>query len=73
MSVRTLRRRLAAERTSFRAIDREIRRSLALQYLRATELPIKKIAYLVGYEDPANFTRAFQMWTRRSPRQSRRQ
>ncbi len=71
MSVRTLRRRLAAERTSFRAIDREIRHTLALQYLRATDLPIKQIAYLLGYEDPANFSRAFQTWARRSPRRSR--
>ena len=73
LSVRTLRRKLAAERTSFRAIDREIRHTLALQYLRATELPIKQIAYLVGYEDPANFTRAFQSWARCSPRMSRRE
>ncbi len=71
-SVRTLRRKLAQQRTSFRAIDREIRHTLALEYLRGTELPIKQIAYLVGFEDPANFTRAFQSWVGCSPRTSRR-
>ena len=71
VSVRTLRRKLAAERTSFRAIDREIRHALALQYLQGTDLPIKQIAYLVGYDDPANFSRAFQRWARCSPRRSR--
>ena len=72
LSVRTLRRRLAADATSFRALDREIRHTLALQYLRATDLPIKQIAYLVGYDDPANFARAFQGWARARPRDSRR-
>ena len=71
LSVRTLRRRLAADGTSFRALDREIRHALALQYLRATDLPIKQIAYLVGYDDPANFARAFQGWARARPRDSR--
>ncbi|HEY7643013.1 MAG TPA: AraC family transcriptional regulator [Steroidobacteraceae bacterium] len=72
LSVRTLRRRLAGDGTSFRALDRQIRHALALQYLRATELPIKQIAYLVGYDDPANFSRAFQGWARARPRDSRR-
>jgi AraC-like DNA-binding protein len=71
MSVRTLRRKLAAEGMSFRALDREIRHALALQYLRGTDLPVKQIGYLVGYDDPANFTRAFQGWARCSPGRSR--
>jgi len=71
-SVRTLRRKLAQQRTSFRAIDREIRHALAVEYLRGTELPIKQIAYFVGFEDPANFTRAFRSWVGCNPRTSRR-
>jgi AraC-like DNA-binding protein len=71
LSIRTLRRRLADQRTSFREIDREIRHTLALEYLQETNLPIKQVADLVGFENPANFTRAFQRWAGHSPRRSR--
>jgi AraC-like DNA-binding protein len=71
LSIRTLRRRLTDQRTTFREIDREIRHTLALEYLQETNLPIKQVADLVGFENPANFTRAFQRWAGCSPRRSR--
>lgn len=67
MSERTLRRRLAAEQTGFRAITDEVRETLACRYLTGTDLPVAEIAALVGYDDSANFRRAFKRWTGVSP------
>ncbi|MEQ8857476.1 MAG: AraC family transcriptional regulator ligand-binding domain-containing protein [Pseudomonadales bacterium] len=67
ISERTLRRRLRAEQTSFRAITDEVRETLACRYLSTTTLPVTDIAALVGYDDPANFRRAFRRWTGVSP------
>ncbi len=67
MSERTLRRRLAAEGTSYRAITDEVREALARRYLTTTSLPVTEIAALLGYDDPANFRRAFRRWTGHSP------
>jgi AraC-like DNA-binding protein len=72
ISARTLRRRLAQQGASFRGIDREIRHTLALDYLQKTDLPIKQVADFLGFENPANFTRAFQGWAGCSPRGARR-
>lgn len=71
-SERTLRRRLTREGTSYRAISDEVRQVLAGQYLQTTTLPVTEIAGLLGYEDPANFRRAFRRWTGTSPAAYRR-
>ena len=73
MSRRTLQRRLAAEETSFIAVVRETRESLARHYLQRTDLPVNEIAFLLGFGEPRSFYRAFRDWTGRSPDQVRRQ
>jgi len=67
MTARTLRRKLRAEKTSFRKVTDELKMSMAIKYLRDTELTVDEIAHLLGYGDTANFRRAFRRWTKRGP------
>ncbi len=59
MSQRTLRRRLNAESTSFRATLDEIRDLLAREYLTDTQLTVADIAHVLDYSETVNFRRAF--------------
>lgn len=67
MGTRTLRRRLAAEQTSYQAILDEVRCRIAIDYLRSTTLSTQEIAELLGFTEATNFRRAFIRWTERTP------
>jgi len=67
VSSRTLSRRLAAEGTTFQSLLDESRRERAALLLRNSELGVAEIAYALGYEDAANFGRAFRRWFGTSP------
>ncbi len=67
LSVRTLRRRLAAEGTSYRALVEEVREALAEELLGAG-LPVAQVARRIGYAETAAFTHAFTRWKGTSPR-----
>jgi AraC-like DNA-binding protein len=67
----TLYRRLKAEGTSFETVLDELRRRLALDYLAGGKVSVKEAAYLVGFADPAAFSRAVKRWTGRSPSELR--
>ena len=71
MSERTLRRRLAEEETSYRDLLDEVRSHLAREYLRDTPLNVADIASLLGFDDVANFRRAFRRWTGFAPQHYR--
>jgi AraC-like DNA-binding protein len=73
MSTRALRRRLEAEGTSFRELVRQVREQLARRYLRDGSLTVDEVSRLLGYSEPAAFSRAFKAWTRRSPSEFRAQ
>ncbi len=45
----------------------EVRMSRACQMLTGTDLGVKQIATLVGYESPSSFTNAFKRWNGVSP------
>jgi AraC-like DNA-binding protein len=60
---RTLRRRLAAEDTSFGAIVDDVRRKLAIEYLQTTRMSVDDVAWKVGFSDSANLRRAVRRWT----------
>lgn len=66
MSTRTLYNKLEAADTTFREVLDETRRALAETYI-LQDLPIFEIAYLIGFSDTANFSRAFKKWTGKSP------
>lgn len=67
LSTRTLQRRLRDEGTSFREQLAATRESLAHHYLTRSEMPVAEISFLLGYEDPNSFFRAFQTWTGTTP------
>lgn len=71
-SRRTLTRRLREESTSYLQIKDQLRRSLALQLLIATHLPVEVIADRVGFSDLTTFHRAFKKWTGTTPLAYRR-
>jgi AraC-like DNA-binding protein len=71
VSERTLRRRLEAESTSFRATFEEIRDLLAREYLAKTELTVAEIAHLLDYAETVNFRRAFVRWNGVTPSEYR--
>lgn len=66
-SARTLQRRLAAEGTGFQEVLQNLRERLAFAYLRKTKHTSSEISFLLGYEDPNSFTRAFHSWTGTTP------
>lgn len=72
MSVRQMQRKLKDEGTSFNQILAEVRYKLALLKLQDSTLNVSKIAYELGYTDPAHFTRAFRRWAGMSPRSYRK-
>jgi AraC-like DNA-binding protein len=67
-SRQTLFRRLKVEGVTFEQVLDELRHKLALNYLSANKASVKETARLVGYADPAAFSRAFKRWTGSSPR-----
>jgi AraC-like DNA-binding protein len=71
MSPRTLERRLGSEGLTFGLVLSELRCDLAKRYLREKDLPISKIAWLLGYQESGGFTHAFKRWTGRTPREAR--
>ncbi len=71
LSSRTLRRRLQQQGTRYKALLEEARRRDAIKLLDDRAISIQKVAELLGYQDPANFTRAFRQWTGHSPSQYR--
>ncbi len=64
---RTLRRRLQAEGTSWQRLRDDVRRQLALDWLRRTRMSTDDIAASLGFSDAANFRHAFKRWTGLSP------
>jgi AraC-like DNA-binding protein len=67
VSRQTLFRRLKAEGVTFEKVLDELRHEMALHYLNAKKLSVNETAYLVGFSDPAAFSRAFKRWTGSSP------
>ncbi len=67
LSDRTLNRRLQEEGSNFREIKAVITHNWAKQYLRESELSVDAIALTLGYQDTANFRRAFRTRENCSP------
>jgi AraC-like DNA-binding protein len=68
-STSTLQRQLQAEGMSYRDVLESTRRSLAENYLSDNKHSQAQIAYMLGFSDQSNFSRAFKRWTSLSPRQ----
>jgi AraC-like DNA-binding protein len=71
ISRQTLYRTLKDEDVTFEQVLDDLRHKLALEYLRARKTTVNETAYLVGFSDPAAFSRAFKRWTGKSPSEMR--
>jgi len=67
VSVRTLRRRLTAEGTTFQAFKDQTRMQVAINYLNHPELKINAVSALLGFDEPSAFHRSFKKWTSMTP------
>ncbi len=68
---RNLQLRLARDGTSFRGVLENLRRDLAVSYLRDDALRVEEVSYLLGFSDPNSFYRAFRDWTGMTPAEAR--
>ena len=73
VSQQTLRRKLQAENTSYQQIKDVLRRDIAIDKLINENLSVAEVAELLGFVEPASFTRAFKHWTGVSPAVYRQQ
>lgn len=71
LSRRTLLRKLSAEGITFEKALDELRHKLALDYLSGRKVSVNEAAYLLGFSEPAAFSRAFKRWTGTTPRRFR--
>ncbi len=62
MSSRTIQRRLQDAGYSFQRVLDEARHQMARYYLSNSVLELNEAAYLLGFEDPNSFGRAFRAW-----------
>lgn len=67
LSTRTLQRRLREEGVSFHQLSDEVRKILALNYLKGGSYPVKEISYMLGYNELSAFSRTFKRWTGTTP------
>lgn len=71
VSQRSLQRRLREQGISFTRLLENTRRDLSLQYVRDPQHSFNEIAFLLGFAEPGNFSRAFKRWHGKSPSQYR--
>lgn len=67
VSVRTLHRSLAAERTSYRRLLDQLRLEIAGRHLLDDRMSVAEVGFLVGFSELSAFHRAFKRWTGRTP------
>lgn len=73
MSTRAMQRMLKDSGTSFRQVLDDVRNEHARGYLSSTAFSDGEVSFLLGFEDPNSFYRAFRSWNRMSPSEFRRQ
>jgi len=73
LTLRTLQRKLKSENQSFKKLQNETREKLANSHIKNSQMSLTEIAYLLGFADQANFTRAYKRWTGYSPSSHRKE
>ncbi len=63
--------RLESEGVTFQEILNETRESLAPHYLNKSRVTMTDIGFLLGYDEPSSFYRAFHAWTGVTPERVR--
>ncbi|MET9677451.1 AraC family transcriptional regulator [Streptomyces sp. NPDC006482] len=67
-SPQTLRRRLAAEGTTYQRVRDQVRRDHAIAALAGGRVSIELLSRQLGFSEPSAFHRAFRRWTGETPR-----
>ncbi|AOS96000.1 HTH-type transcriptional regulator VirS [Microbulbifer aggregans] len=67
MSQRTLQRKLSQQDLTYKELVEYVRRELAINHLKASDIAVQDIAFLLGYSDLSTFNRAFKRWTGETP------
>lgn len=67
ISTRSLQRKLKEEGISYLEIVEEVRKTLAINYLRSKQYQVKEVAHILGYNEMSAFIRAFKRWTGKTP------
>ncbi|MGF1641438.1 MAG: AraC family transcriptional regulator ligand-binding domain-containing protein [Rhodospirillales bacterium] len=71
LTIRTLERRLKADGFVYKRMIDDIRRRLALRYLKQRRLTLRQIAFLLGYAEFDSFIHACRRWTGITPHRHR--
>ncbi|WP_458124442.1 AraC family transcriptional regulator [Paenibacillus sp. Z3-2] len=71
VSTRTLQSRLREEGTTYHEISVQVRKELALRYLRKGTYSLGDIAYALHFSEQSAFQNAFKKWTGQTPGQYR--
>ena len=71
LAPRTLQRKLQEEGTTFQEVADAVRKDLAQQYVRSGEYSLQEMTYLTGFANPPAFSRAYKIWTGRTPSEDR--
>lgn len=72
LSLRSLQRKLKEHNVNYKSLLNETRKDLAMKFIRDNQMSISEIAYLLGFSEQSNFSRAFKRWTGYSPNTYRR-
>jgi AraC-like DNA-binding protein len=67
VSTRTLQRRLEEAGVTYQGLLDEVRRVTARRLLANTDLEAADVAFLLGFDEPNSFVRAFRGWEGRTP------
>lgn len=68
LSTRQLQNKLKDEGASYRKLLDQVRKEMALRYLKEPNVNLYDIAFLLGFSDQSAFNHAFKRWTGTSPR-----
>ena len=71
LTPRSLQRKLQELGTSYNDVLDQMRRQLAMRYLREPQMAICEVAYLLGFSESSSFHRAFKRWTGLTPKEFR--
>jgi AraC-like DNA-binding protein len=71
MSKRTLQRKLTDEAETYQSVLQQVRTELADHYLEKSQLSLGEISFMLGFQEPNSFIRAYSTWKGVSPGQYR--
>ncbi len=67
MSVRNLQNKLKEEKASYQGILENLRKKIAVEYLKNPGASICEITFLLGFSEQSSFNHVFKKWTGMTP------